>query len=144
MDTLRNIVRAKISPIYVVKFKDGTSFEGGSFEVPRWSKCPLDKEIEELELYLPNSSGDKICLAGYEQYNFLVGVSKTLNNNVNLVGHMYGLGKFEENVISYRITLIATKGMKYKVGDITVRTFFWGKEGVGRTSTSGWKKGIKN
>jgi len=55
---------------------------------------------------------------------------------------MYGLGHRKGIVTSYRITLISDKSEKHKVGDVTVRKFPWGKEGIGRTATTGWKQGV--
>jgi len=58
-----------------------------------------------------------------------------------IICHMYGLGHRRGIVTSYRITLISDKMEKHKVGDVTVRKFPWGKEGIGRTATTGWKQG---
>jgi hypothetical protein len=55
---------------------------------------------------------------------------------------MFGLGCTGDIVTSYRITLSTGKSDRYKVGDITVRQFPLGKEGVGRVPTYGWKNGI--
>lgn len=125
--------------LYEVLFKDGTTFKGGSFEYPAWSKCP-NKLICELDLFLPNGE-DKIRLKNYEKYNFFIGASKPINQNKIILGHMYGLGSKNGIVTSYRITLISSRGNKYKAGDITVRKFPFGKEGIGRTATTGWKNG---
>ena len=128
--------------IYRVYFSDKSHFNGGTFESPGWAKC-VSENIISLELFLPNGK-DIIKLENYQRYNFFIGARKPLmSSNSILLGHMYGLGCNDGIVTSYRITIISPKGDKYKVGDITVRKFPFGKEGVGRTSTSGWKMGAK-
>jgi len=128
--------------LYNVKFEDGTIFDGGTFEYPGWNKCP-DKKIVCLELILPNDE-DKIRLENYEQYNFFIGARKPLNSQQVVLGHMYGLGCNNNIVTSYRITMVSSMGNdKYKVGDITVRKFPFGREGIRRTATTGWKVGVK-
>ena len=141
MDLTDRIVNFKSKPTYAVQLGNGTEFEGGTFQAPGWLKCP-SRGLESLDLFLP-SSNDIIRLEGYDKYNFFIGASKPINSQGTLVGHMYGLGCVGGEVTSYRITIIAAKGMKYKIGDITVRRFPFGKEGMGRTATSGWKMGVK-
>jgi hypothetical protein len=126
--------------IYSIVFEDGTVFTGGSTEYPGWNKFPKDKKIKKLELNLPNMK-DKITLEGYEQYNFFIGAKKILNKDATIICHMYGLGHRKGIVTSYRITLVSDGLQKHKVGDVTVRKFPLGKEGIGRTSTLGWKEG---
>jgi len=126
--------------IYRVTFQDDENYEGGTFEYPGWNKCP-DKPIKSLELVLPNDQ-DIIRLENYQKYNFFIGARKPLNSQTVVLGHMYGLGCNNNIVTSYRITVISSMGNKYKVGDITVRKFPFGKEGIRRTATTGWKGGI--
>ena len=128
------------SSLYIIEFTDGSLFQGGSFINPNWRKCP-DKNILSLKLLLPNRR-DSIQLKDYDSYNFLIGAKKPLNGGETVLAHMYGFGRKNETVTSYRITLVSTMGNKYKTGDITIRTFPFGKEGIGRTSISGWKRGI--
>lgn len=124
--------------IFRVKFKDGSEFEGGTLEAPRWNKCPENKEIESLEIFLPNEK-DKIKLDGYEKYNFFIGARKEINSKNISICHIYGLGSRRGIVTSYRITIQSQGNEKYKIGDITVRKFPLGKEGIGRTPTLGWR-----
>lgn len=124
--------------IFKVTFKDGEVFNGGTLDAPRWNKCPQNKEIESLEIFLPNEK-DKIKLDGYERYNFFIGARKTINSNQISICHMYGLGVRRGIVTSYRITIKSQGNEKYKTGDITVRKFPFGKEGIGRTATVGWR-----
>ena len=127
--------------VYNVTYEDGTSQDGGTLEYPGWGKLAKDKRIKALELNLPNLK-DKIILEGYDLFNFFIGVKKPINRNNAIVSHMYGLGHRNGIVTSYRITLISqNKSEKHKVGDVTVRKFPWGKEGIGRTATTGWKEG---
>ena len=125
--------------IYRVHLSDGSKVDGGSFEYPGWKKCPSG--IVALELFLPD--GDTVKLENYESYNFLVGVKKPLNSQEVVLAHTYGLGCKRGVVTSYRITLVSSRGNKYKAGDITVRKFPFGKEGIGRSSTAGWKTGVE-
>ena len=126
--------------IFTAKFIDGTEFIGGTLEAPKWTKCP-DKKINSLDICLP--SGDKIVLSGYEKYNFFIGASKDIKGGELTIQHLFALGCNEQKVISYRITLTSQIGHKYRTGDMTVRNFPFGKEGIGRAPTTGWKKGIK-
>jgi|GEM_PF-6129313 len=127
--------------IYRVVFEDGTEYVGGNLQFPGWGKVSSEKKIKALELNLPNLK-DKIILEGYDLYNFFIGAKKLLNKDSILICHMYGLGHRRGIVTSYRITLISEKTEKHKVGDVTVRKFPWGKEGIGRTATTGWKTGV--
>lgn len=126
--------------IYNIVFEDGSEFKGGNMEYPGWNKCPRDKKISALELCIPNGDG-KIVLDEYEEYNFFIGASKFIQGGSVRISHMYGLGSRRGIVTSCRITLASSDGNKHKVGDITIRKFPRGKEGLGRTSTSGWKDG---
>jgi len=130
--------RVDYQMIYRVHLEDGSTVDGGPFEYPGWNKCP--EGIMALELFLP--SGDRIILEGYERYNFFVGVKKPLNVSKAILVHIYGLGCRDGIVTSYRVTMVSVGGNKYRVGDITSRTFPFGKEGIGRTTTSGWKLGV--
>jgi len=127
-------------PIFTVKFTDETEFVGGNLKAPKWTKCP-DQEINSLRVHLPY--GDEVVLSGYEKYNFFIGASKDLRGGELTIQHLFALGCNDKTVVSYRITLTSQVGNKYRIGDMTVRNFPLGKEGIGRTSTSGWKKGIK-
>lgn len=126
--------------IYTVKFSDKTEFIGGDVSAPKWGKCP-EKEISSLEILLPCK--DKIILSEYEKYNFFIGAIRNLKDGKISVQHLFALGCNDNTVTSYRITLSSESGNKYRVGDMTVRNFPFGKEGIGRSSTNGWKKGIK-
>jgi len=126
------------SEIYRAVLKDG-EFIGGNLKHTKWSKCP--DGIYSLEIKLPY--GDFLKLSGYEMFNFFIGASKSLRDGAITINHIHALGKREEMVTSYRITLIGSNPVaRHKLGDITVRQFPFGKEGMGRTSTSGWKNGI--
>ncbi len=127
--------------IFQVIFEDGSEFKGGDPVAPKWNKCSTEKKIQRLEILLPNEI-DKIVLEGYERYNFFIGARKPMNNSEIIISHIYGLGCRKGIVCSYRITLTSSRTNKHKVGDITVRKFPIGKEGIGRTSTSGWREGV--
>ena len=128
--------------IYKVVFEDGSEYIGGNLNYPGWNKCSNEKRIKALELNLPNRK-DKIILEGYEMYNFFIGARKPLSKGKITICHMYGLGHRRGIVTSYRITLVSDRTEKHKVGDVTVRKFPWGKEGLGRTATQGWKQGAE-
>jgi len=123
--------------LYKVTFKDRTEFLGGTTTEPNWKLCP-NNEIEFFELLLPY--GDKITLLDYEKFNFFIGAMKSFGKNKIQILHLYALGCKEKIVTSYRVTLSSKSDHnRYKVGDITVRQFPFGKEGIGQTATSGWK-----
>jgi len=126
--------------IYKIIFKDKEEFIGGNLNAPKWNKCP-DKEIKSFELILPYK--DKIVLYDYDKYNFFIGAIKPITGGKMALVHLFLMGCKDDLVTSYRITLISGKNSKHKIGDMTVRQFPFGKEGMGRTSTSGWKKGIR-
>lgn len=125
--------------LFKINYSDGTTYVGGTIETPNWRICP-DKNVTSLSLLLPY--GDSICLFNYERYNFFIGAIKAFNEKSLKIAHMFGLGCTGDIVTSYRITLSTGKSDRYKVGDITVRQFPLGKEGVGRVPTYGWKNGI--
>lgn len=126
--------------VYTIKFSDGSEFIGGDINAPKWGKCP-EKEISSLEVFLPCK--DRIILSKYEKYNFFIGAIKNFRDGKISVQHLFALGCNGNSVTSYRITLSSEGGNKHRVGDMTVRNFPFGKEGIGRTPTNGWKKGIK-
>jgi hypothetical protein len=128
----------KYAKIFKAVTETGEEFIGGDLEFPAWSKCK--KKIKSLSVRLPH--GDYICLSGYDEYNFFIGASKSFKDGKTVINHVYALGKRKNHVVSYRVTLVSFEGNKYKIGDITTRIFPFGKEGVGRTPTSGWKEGI--
>ena len=125
--------------IYKVTFESGEDFIGGNLEYPGWNKC-VSEGITSIEVPLPY--GEKLTLSGYEKYNFFIGAIKNLNDGKTTISHMFVLGCIGPEVTSYRITILSDKQHKYRLGDITVRRFPFGKEGIGRTSTTGWKQGI--
>ncbi len=125
--------------IYKVTFEDGEDFIGGNLQFPGWNKC-VSEGIKSLEITLPY--GEKLILSGYEKYNLFIGAVKSLSDGRTTISHMFGLGCIGPEVTSYRITLVSSEQNKYRLGDITVRKFPFGKEGIGRTSTTGWKLGI--
>ncbi len=124
--------------IFSAVFEDGSKHIGGNLQYPGWGKCP--EGFHSLVVKLPY--GDGLVLAGYKLFNFYIGAIKELTGGKRTtISHIYALGSDGEQVVSYRITLVSAQGEKHKIGDITVRTFPFGKEGVGRTPTSGWKNG---
>jgi len=128
-----------INHIYKVTFKTGEEFLGGSISSPNWADC-LNSGIMSLEVFLPY--GDILKLTNYEKYNFYIGAIKPITGKDLYISHVYTLGSRDDYVNSYRITLISTNTGRHKVGDITVRMFPFGKEGMGRNPTNGWKSGI--
>jgi len=119
-------------PIFTVIFKDKTVFQGGtSYKETKWKDIP-DKEIKRIFYKLSN--GDCLCLDGYEKYYHQVEVTKDWmkikNRKVELldsepnIEYVYIMGKKENKVISYRITMSPPHlDSKYRTGDITKREF---------------------
>ena len=124
--------------IFKATLEDSQIHIGGNLQYPGWSKCP--EKIISLEVRLPYD--DYLTLKDYDKFNFFIGASREITNKKLSIRHIYTLGCKKEEVTSYRITLLSVEGDKHKIGDITVRRFPFGKEGLGRTATAGWKEGI--
>lgn len=126
--------------LYRVRFKDGTVFNGGKqYKDTKWNEIP-DKEILAITFSLPN--GDFLTLKDYEEYNhFYEATQDVYGSNKFTLRYRYLLGRTENKVTSYRITLFHTKDDKYRIGDITRREYEYGKEYSGKP-TKGWKKGV--
>ena len=126
--------------IFEITLEDGTILHGNTLEDPCWKSLNLARKIKTLKVGLHEK--DYISLEGYEKYNFYIGAKKLFNKTRPIVSHIYGLGCIGDTVTSYRITILPISDGKYKMGDVTLRKFPFGKEGMGRTATSGWKQGL--
>ena len=126
--------------IFEITLEDGTVVYGNTLEDPCWKSLKLTKKIKALKVRLYEK--DYISLEGYEKYNFFIGARKFFNKEKPVTSHIYGLGCNKGVVTSYRITVLPISDGKYKFGDVTLRKFPFGKEGIGRTATSGWKFGL--
>ena len=126
--------------LYRVRFDDGSIFEGGNtYKETKWLEIP-DKKIKAISFYLPD--GNILTLRNYEEYNHIIEATQDVyKSNKFTIRYQYLMGKKENKVISYRITLFQSQDSRYKIGDITRREYEYGKEYNGK-ATSGWHKGI--
>ena len=134
-------------PLFIVIFKDGSHFIGGTSHFKtKWLEIP-SKPIKHIFYKLP--TGDNICLEGYEKYFHMVEATvdwmrvtgKTVEKltNAPVIEYAYIMGKKGNEVTSYRITLIERKSDKFKLGDITVRKFNVNDPKIKGFNIKGWK-----
>ena len=129
--------------IYRVGFSDGSSFNGGeNYEKTLWNSIP-NKPIKLIAFTLPDKN--RLILQGYNEYNsFIEATQEIYGGNKRTLRYQYLLGRLNDKVISYRVTLFSSKkDSRYQLGDITRREYEWGKE-YKNSPTKGWKKGIIN
>lgn len=121
--------------LYSIVFEDNTRFIGGSsyFE-SKWTDVPY-KNIKRIFVRLPG--GNHLTLDGYDLYYFMVEATKDwarinvkektaqkINHNIPRLEYFYIMGRKNDLIVSYRISLKAEKdGEKYKLGDITKRIY---------------------
>ena len=111
--------------LFSVVFKDGTYFQGGTdYKETKWLDLPKEKEIKRIFYKLPNN--DYITLDGYDRYFHEIEVTKDINGprrGIINIEYAYITGVKDGVATSYRITLLSKPNDRYRLGDITVRTF---------------------
>jgi hypothetical protein len=122
---------------FIAHYDDGP-VEGGPLGTDSgWTSLP-DQPIRSLEYVTPY--GDAIVLRGYDEYLHMVEARMGLGSP-SVIEYLYLMGRKDDYVISYRLTIQQQqKNSRFKVGDITVRKFPWGKEYKG-AATQGWRRG---
>ena len=128
--------------LYRVMFQDGTTFEGENYYKTNWLEIP-EKPIKQISFILPD--GNFLTLRGYESYNHFIEATREVYGK-NIIGkptlrYQYIMGKRNNKVDSYRITLFNGKNQRFRLGDITYRQYEFGKEYSGKP-TSGWRQGV--
>ena len=118
-------------PIFQVVFEDDSVFKGGTeFTDTKWLQIP-NKKIKRVFYKLPDDNF--LCLSGYENYFHMCEATQdwmrmTGNKSTRLnvkprIEYAYIMGRKNDIVTSYRITLFHEKNNKYKIGDIVRREF---------------------
>lgn len=125
----------KTHALYSVIFEDNTNFQGGnSYFETKWKDLP-NKKIKRIFVRLPG--GDFLTLASYDKYFYMVestkdwarinvknNTSEKINQNTPKLEYFYIMGKKDNLIVSYRISLKVSKdGDRYKLGDITKRIY---------------------
>ena len=128
--------------LYKIQFEDGSSYEGGdSYKETKWNDMPKNKQIKQIALHLPD--GNLFVLRGYKEYNHIIEATQDVyGSNKFTLRYQYLMGKTDNKIISYRITLFEEKNQRYHSGDITRREYEIDKE-YNNKPTTGWKKGIR-
>ena len=139
----------KNQALYSVIFSDETDFKGGDdYFNTKWLDIP-DKKIKRIFYRLPG--GDYLALAGYEKYYHMIeglkdwarvskrtGKIKKTNGKTQLQ-YAYIIGKIQDKVVSYRITLFNNSNDRYRIGDITKRIYNVSDENIKGLNPDGWK-----
>ena len=112
-------------PLFTVIFKDNSYYEGNdSYFNTGWLGILPNKSIKRIFYKLPND--DYICLNDYDKFFHMVEATNDLNGKQKgktIIRYAYIMGKKEDKVTCYRITLHEGKDSRYKIGDITIRNF---------------------
>ena len=111
--------------LFTIIFNDNSFYEGNSsYFDTGWLGIPPKKSIKRIFYLLP--TGDYICLDGYDKYFHMIEATNDLNGKQKgktIIRYAYIMGKKEDKVTCYRITLHESKDARYKTGDITTRIF---------------------
>lgn len=130
----------KNQPLFSIVFEDGSCFIGGnSYFQTKWMEIP-NKPIKRIFYLLPN--GDYLSLSNYESYFHMIeAVEDVLGKTKGRkrIEYAYIMGKKENLVRSYRITLFETKNSRYKIGDIVVREFDINDKFIKGLNFDNWK-----
>ena len=112
-------------PLFVVIFEDGKHYTGNtSYLETGWLGILPNKPIKRIFYRLPDYN--YLCLEGYEKYFHMIEATNDLtgrNKGKTVIRYAYIIGKRENKVESYRISLFENKDSKYKIGDIVKREF---------------------
>ena len=128
-------------PLFTIIFQDGSNFVGGNnyFET-KWLNIPIKKAIKRIFYRLPNN--DYLCLSGYDSYFRMSEACKDLtgkNKGKIRLQYDYIMGKKENKITCYRITLYKGKDSRYKIGDITTRIFNINNEFIKGLNPDNWR-----
>lgn len=130
----------KSSPIFSIIFNDGSHFTGGTnYFDTKWLEIP-NKKIKRIFYKLPTD--DYICLDGYDKYFHMVEALKDItgiDRGIIKLQYVYIMGKKNDEVTSYRITLFNDKNDKFRIGDITVRKFNILDSKIKKLNSDNWR-----
>ena len=128
-----------MKPIFNAILKSGKPFVGGSsYYDTKWLE--INEPIERIYYRLPDNNF--LILHGYEKYFHLVEATTDLtgkNKGKTKIRNVYLMGKKENKVDSYRITLFESEDSRYKIGDIVRRTFNIEDEAVKKLNENNWR-----
>ena len=128
-----------IKPLFIVIFKDGSQFIGGtSYFETKWLEIPF-KPIKRIFYRLP--TGDYICLEGEKYFRMSEALKDITGKERGIVKLQYDyiMVKRNNKVISYRITLINKDSERYKSGDITIREFNENNDFIKGLNPDNWR-----
>jgi len=127
--------------LYLVIFKDNTSFEGGNIYDTKWNQIP-NKKIKRIIYSL--SDGNYLTLSNYDKYYHYV---EALNNITGAdkgqikLQHACIMGLKDNKITCY--TIILSKENKtdsiYKFGDIIRREYNIDDVRIKALNKKGWK-----
>ncbi len=129
----------KNQALYYIIFEDNSKFYGGNIHNTKWLKIP-NKKIKRLFYNLPD--GNCLCFDKYEKYFHMIEAVKDLNGKnrgKQIIEYAYIMGKRNNTVVSYRITLFNKPNNKYKIGDIVRREFDVNDRKITGLNPEGWK-----
>ena len=129
----------KYQALYTIVFEDKSTFIGGTILDTKWLSIP-NKKINRIFYKLPN--GDFLCLGGYDKYfHYIEAVQDLTGKERGKIKIEYGyiMGRKNNKVRSYRITLIDKPFDRHKLGDITIREFDINDERIKKLNKKGWK-----
>jgi len=131
----------KNQALFLVIFEDNTQFKGGEdYFNTLWLKIPKDKKIKRLFYRLPNN--DYICLSNYDSFFHMIEATNDImgsRKGIPTLRYAYIMGKKNDLVTSYRITLFQDKNDKYKTGDITKREMSITHEKIKGLNPNNWR-----
>jgi len=112
-------------PLYTIIFKNGDTYIGGKDRYNSgWLGILPNKPIKRIFYRLPDNN--YLCLEGYEKYFHMIEATNDLtgrNKGKVIIRNAYIMGKRNNKIESYRISLHEDKDSRYKVGDIVKREF---------------------
>ena len=117
--------------LYTIIFGDGTKFEGGTLQQPKWLELP-NKKIHSIFYSLP--LGDFLFLSGYDTYYHLIEVCQDINGDKSgeiQLEYAYLIGKIANNCKVYKIFL--------RTGQIEIQNLNTEDKFINQLNPMGWK-----
>ena len=117
--------------LYTIIFEDGTNFEGGTLQQPKWLELP-NKKIHSIFYSLP--LGDYLFLSGYDAYYHLIEICQDINGDRSgeiQLEYSYFIGKKEKDYKVYKISL--------RTGQIEIQNLTIEDKFIKQLNPMGWK-----
>lgn len=127
--------------LYTIIFNDDTKFIGGTdYREPKWEEIPCNKKIRRIFYRLPD--GNYLTLGGYDDYYHMIESTENIigkDVGKRIIRYAYIMGRKNNTVTSYRITLFQTKDSRYKIGDIVRREYDINSEKITGLNVNMWR-----